>query len=132
MKPPLRVLIVDDDNAILASLCAFLEDEGFTVQCTSNARRALEILAESETDVAIIDVRLEEISGEKLILEAQKLLRTPRFVIYTGSLDYQISNQLLAVGIRPTDVLFKPVRDLRLLAEHIGRLFGKERGNGNR
>lgn len=58
-----RVLLVDDDEDVLAIMVPFLEEEGFEVTTALNGRDALELLAGDKPDVMILDLMMPVISG---------------------------------------------------------------------
>jgi len=66
-----RVLIVDDDPVIRASLAEALADDGITVSVAEDGARALAMLADTEPDVVLSDVRMPDVGG----LALQDLLR---------------------------------------------------------
>ena len=63
--PPLTVLVVDDEKNIRRTLQLVLEGEGYRVLGAETAGQALAILASPETpvDLAILDVKLPDMSG---------------------------------------------------------------------
>ena len=85
-----RVLIIDDELSLLKSLVAFFEDEGFFVRGAESGEEGLEILKTEKMDVVIIDLRLPGIDGNETIVRAHELQPALRFLIHTGSTDYQI------------------------------------------
>ena len=118
----ITVLIVDDEPAIRDSLQDYLEDYEFQVTAVDSSEAALEVLARVRHDVLIVDLRLPGISGEKLVFEAHKLYPDTTFILHTGSVDYQLSEDLRAIGIRPEHILLKPVTDLAVIVNLITKL----------
>ena len=75
-KPELAkrtILVVDDEKNIRRTLSLVLEGEGYRVLTAETAKAALAILRDSESpvDLAILDVKLPDMSG----LEALELIR---------------------------------------------------------
>jgi len=62
-----RVLIVDDEPAVLRSLERLLSREGFTVRATTRCSEALDMLDQFEPDVVIADFRMPEMDGRQLL-----------------------------------------------------------------
>src|SRR5689334_19531794 len=93
-----RVLVVDDDPRVAASLTAFLEDEGFAVAFSGTGTDALSALAVEAIDVVIVDLRLGEMSGETFISRARQVRPRARYIIYTGSLNYRLSDAMRQIG----------------------------------
>jgi signal transduction histidine kinase/ActR/RegA family two-component response regulator len=63
----IRVLVVDDESDSREVMSHALEDSGATVSVAENARRAMEILEESEMDVLLADIAMPEEDGYALI-----------------------------------------------------------------
>ncbi|MCC7449864.1 MAG: response regulator [Anaerolineae bacterium] len=117
-----HVLVVDDEAMIRRNLCAFLEDEGFTVFPAASSEAALQLLENHHTDVGVIDIRLSGMDGNTFVLRAHALYPYMKFLIHTGSSDYQVPAELAAIGVQPEDVFMKPVADMRKIAQAIRRL----------
>jgi len=118
----IRVLVVDDEPAIRDSLSAFLEDYGFAVSSCGSTEEARDLMREHTYDVCVVDLRLPGLSGEDLILLAHSRFPKQRYIIHTGSISYNLPDELRAIGIRPEHVFHKPVRVLTLLVKCIKEL----------
>jgi len=57
------LLFVDDDRLVLATLAEGLNDAGYRVTTASSAKTAMDYAAKTPFDLAILDVRMPEISG---------------------------------------------------------------------
>jgi DNA-binding NtrC family response regulator len=123
----IRVLVIDDEPAICSSLSAFLEDYGFRASTAESAEEALDLMKSNVYDVCIVDMRLPGVSGEELIIQARARYPEQRHIIYTGSISYNLSDQLKHLGMRPEHVFLKPVRVLSLLVKCIKQLVGETR-----
>ena len=58
-----KVLLVEDDSAIVENLSAVLKTEGFLVSAASGQSRALELLEEERFSLVLLDVTLAEGNG---------------------------------------------------------------------
>jgi len=58
-----RVLVVDDENKIISTMGAILQDEGHVVFSAATGRDAIEFLRKNEVEVAFLDVWLPDIDG---------------------------------------------------------------------
>lgn len=118
----IRVLVIDDEPAIRDSLTAFLEDYGFDLMSCGSAEEARDLMREQAFNVCIVDLRLPGLSGEDLILLSCKHFPGQRYIIHTGSISYNLPEELKALGMRPEHVFHKPVRVLNLLVKCIKEL----------
>lgn len=69
----LRVLIVDDQPAILELLTEILTSEGATVRASTTAREALALLRAWQPDVLVSDIAMPEEDGYWLIQQLRRL-----------------------------------------------------------
>jgi len=122
----IKILIVDDEPVVRESLQDFLEEYEFRVMAVPSSEAALDVLAREHQDVLIVDLKLPGISGEMLILEAHKRYPEIKFIIHTGSGDYQLSDELRATGIHPEHIILKPVTELEALVNLITELFNDD------
>jgi two-component system KDP operon response regulator KdpE len=67
MKSEGRVLVVDDDPQILRAVRTTLQAHGHEVLSAGNGETALDVLADSEVDLVILDLGLPGIGGHEVI-----------------------------------------------------------------
>ena len=60
---PLRVLIVDDEPAIVRFLRASLESQGYIVSTAADARTALDVVRKGAADLIVLDLGLPDMDG---------------------------------------------------------------------
>ena len=83
-----RILIVDDDPAILKSLSYVLSREGFTVQSAESAQAALLAVEGALPDIVLTDVQMSGLNGLELISALRKGKRTFPIVAMTGAAEH--------------------------------------------
>ena len=123
---PIRVLVVDDEEVVLETLTAFIEDWGFRAFTAEEGDIGLEILKNEHIDIAIVDIRLMDYDGNTFILKAHQVQPGLKFLIHTGSTSYTIPAELTALGIEEQDILWKPIRDFSALLETIRDKVGEK------
>jgi DNA-binding response OmpR family regulator len=80
-----RILLVDDELAILLTLKAILEMNGFEVETAASAREATQKLDTARYDMVITDMRMEtETAGYDVIRAARKQEYDPTTAILTA------------------------------------------------
>ncbi|MEJ4045215.1 two-component system response regulator GlrR [Erwinia sp. SLM-02] len=72
MKKSARLLLVDDDPSLLKLLGMRLSSEGFAVTTAESGPEALRVLDRETIDLAISDLRMDEMDGMALFAEIQK------------------------------------------------------------
>jgi len=111
-RSQIKILLVDDEPTIRDSLDEFLGDCGFAVSSCESGEDALDQIRQESHSVAIIDMRLPGMTGDELILRAHQLQPSLKFLILTGSIDFQISEDLKKVGVQSGHILKKPLPNL--------------------
>ena len=117
-----RILIVDDEGAIRRSLRAYLEDDGFQPFTTGSGEEGLDVLAETAFDAAIVDLRLPGMNGITFIQKAHRLCPKMGFLICTGSVGFNPTEKLSALGVEIDQIFTKPIADLSTLADAVIKL----------
>ena len=124
----IRVLVVDDESAIRASLAGYFEDYEFDVSSAGSAEEALEMLEKESFHVAIIDLRLPGMSGDALILKAHRMFPSMRFLVHTGSAAYHLPVELTESGVKQNHIFLKPLADMTLMVEAVEELMNEKNG----
>ena len=79
-----RILVVDDDENIRKVLAKILEDEGYTVESVGTAKEAIERTKRKFYNLALIDIRLPDMEGVKLLTKIRDTTPKMRKIIITG------------------------------------------------
>ena len=80
-----RVLLVDDDDAVLSPLARGLSTLGYTVTCESSPRRALALLQSGTFDVLVTDQMMPEMTGLELAEAVSSLRPSLPIVLMSGA-----------------------------------------------
>ncbi|MEA3059693.1 MAG: hypothetical protein QOE50_1105, partial [Sphingomonadales bacterium] len=101
-----RVLVVDDDEAVMVTIQGILELDGYVVTATSSGEHALELIGSQCFDVLLTDLRLEGMEGIELLREVRRRSPETVSIMLTGyaSLDSAVN----AMREGAYDYLFKP------------------------
>lgn len=101
-----RLLIVDDDEAILSFFEEIFPRKQYAVECISDGERALEMLRKSDFDVIVTDLCMPKMDGLKLIQEIHRVDPHAIVVAITGFGTIKDAVSLMKTGAY--DVLTKP------------------------
>ncbi|HEY0033421.1 MAG TPA: PleD family two-component system response regulator [Devosia sp.] len=111
-----RVLIVDDIPTNVRLLEARLTAEYFEVVTATSGQQALEICANSDIDIVLLDVMMPEMDGFEVcrrLKSSHKTYHVP--VLMITALD-QPSDRVRGLEVGADDFLTKPVDDVQLMA----------------
>lgn len=84
MKERGYILVVDDEEDILATLKDILEEEGYKVDTEVNPKDALEKIRNNDYDLVISDIKMPKMTGEQLLEEVRKFNSIVSFIILTA------------------------------------------------
>jgi DNA-binding NtrC family response regulator len=120
MTEPARILVIDDDENVRKSLEMNLKANGYTVDTAGDGKEAIEKSSKNFYNLALVDIRLPDMEGTRLLNALRET--TPKMVkiIVTGypSLD----NAIEAVNKNADGYIVKPFKTEQLLSmieEHL-------------
>ncbi len=121
VKP--SILVVDDDNIILDSLCEFLNIEGYLTSGVQSFKRAVEKLKNQDFSLVITDVNMPDGDGFDLLKLIKKNHPQTVVIIITGY--GTIESAVEAIKLGAYDYLTKPIIDDELLLA-VGRAINQQ------
>jgi len=115
---PKRILIIDDEEIVIRSVCLLLEKSGYEVYVVKNGQDAVAIAEESRFDLIIADIRMPGMNGVEAVKRIHKVLRKKKeslfpVIFITGYADKGIEKQ--AQELKPVGYLYKPFDNADLL-----------------
>lgn len=122
----MRLLIVEDEQALVKPVKKFLEKKGFAVDTTDNGKDALEYAVETQYDCILLDLNLPEIDGITVANTLRKEeIKTPIIMVTARS---QIYNKLEGFNNGADDYVTKPF-DLNELVARINAVIKRTSKN---
>jgi DNA-binding NtrC family response regulator len=113
-NPRPRLLVVDDDRAILALIGTIAVAEGFDVATTVNGEDAMTQLRHRPADLALLDLRMPGVTGLDVLRAVRDITPKCKVVLMTGF--GTIDSAVEAVKLGALDYLTKPF-DLQRLRQ---------------
>jgi len=114
---PYHILIVDDDPLLGKIYALNLEADGMITRVVSEPEHVLEILADFETDLVLMDLYMPQCSGPEL---ARVLRQIPGYlglpIVYVSS-ETDSKRQFKALEVGADGFLTKPIAPARLVTE---------------
>jgi len=110
MGEKFEILIVDDDASLVANLRDVLQAKGYNAVIALDGETALALCRDKVFDLALIDIRLPDIHGLRLIDELAKICPEMEYIIITGyaSLESAIEavkdRRIVAYETKPLDI----------------------------
>lgn len=119
-----RILVVDDEPAIVRSLRANLEGHGFRVDAADDGRDALERFERFRPDLVLLDLNIPTVDGFAVIGAIRKRGATPIIVLSVRGSE---RDKVTALDLGADDFLTKPfgvdelLARVRVALRHIAR-----------
>ncbi len=112
-KQTLRILVVDDEKAIISFLRASLSSHGYNVFESANGKEALAKSVSAHPDAIILDLGLPDMDGLEVIKEIRKRSKLPIIIL---SVREEALDKVAALDAGADDYLTKPFSTRELLA----------------
>lgn len=101
-----RVLIVDDDAAVLSLLADFFTERGDTVETAESGLDALEAIRRQRPDAVLLDIRMPGPSGVEVLRRIREIDPALAVIMITANDDEALARETLRMGA--LDYIAKP------------------------
>jgi two-component system response regulator FixJ len=128
MSTPVRIAVIDDDDAVLDSLRLYFARQNIDAACFADANAFLAAAACGERfDCIVSDVRMPALTGLDLVQRLKRDGLTAPIILITGHGDVDMAVAAIKAGA--FDFIEKPFDEARLLAS-VGNAMDKTRTSG--
>ena len=106
----MKVVIADDESLVrytLRSMINEMEAPWQIVGESTNGEELMDLLAEHQPNVAIVDIRMPKMNGLEAILLGKAKSPLTKWIILSGYSDFQYAQEALRLGV--SQYLLKPV-----------------------
>jgi PAS domain S-box-containing protein len=110
---PGKILIIDDEKAVLESLAAHLDDCGYRTLTAGNGSEGLAILAREPADLVLVDLRMPEMDGLEVLSRIKETSPQTPTIVVSGTGVIQDAVDALHHGA--WDYVLKPIEDFIVL-----------------
>lgn len=113
-KSRASILIVEDDTEILETLSTLLQQKGYTTDIAKTGKEAMQKAKDKFFNVALLDIRLPDMEGTKLLTTMNKNLPKTIKIMITGY--PSMENAVEALNLGADAYIVKPLKPEKLLA----------------
>lgn len=113
ITPIVRVAVVDDDDAVLESLCLLLEAEGYSAEPFASAAEFLQALGPDRFDCLILDQHMPGLTGLELARQLRAAGNHLPIMLISGALTPELARKATAMDM--LNVAEKPLREGQLM-----------------
>jgi type IV pilus assembly protein PilB len=111
-----RILVVDDDSALVEVLTDILEEANHEVLSASNGHEAMALVHRQHPDLVITDLRMPEVDGLGLLRALRRDLSTCLIPVLFLTVVGDLESEVKALDLGADDYIGKPVDRARLLS----------------
>jgi len=108
------ILIVEDDDNIRQTLSTILQQKGYKTDTAKNGQEAIQKSKTKFFNLALLDIKLPDIEGTKLLTTMHKSLPKMMKIMVTGY--PSLKNVTEALNLGADAYIIKPVKPEKLLA----------------
>lgn len=127
IKTKNSVLIIDDEEDILSSCKAVLEDEDYDVETAKNYEEAIKIFESKKIDLVFLDVWLPNVDGLDILSNIKEKYNNTTVIMMSGHAGVETAVRATKMGAY--DFLEKPISISKLLSSCDEVLNKKENNN---
>ena len=104
-----RVLLVDDNEVVLSSLCKILEQHGFEVFCAADVSGALNYISQMKFDVLLSDLHMPGAGDGLTVVSAMRHSNREAVTLLLSAFP-EMSAAANAILLQTDEILVKPMR----------------------
>ena len=108
-----NILVCDDEKDIVSALQIYLESDGYRVFCASNGKEALEIVANNEIHLILMDIMMPILDGITAMVKLRESSNVPVILLTAKSED---TDKILGLNVGADDYITKPFNPVEMLA----------------
>ena len=110
---PKKVLVIDDEQIVLDSICKILKGEDYEIDTSLSGREGLDRAMQEQYDVVLTDIRMPDIGGMRVLRDIKRAKPSLPVIMITGYATVQSAVQAMKLGAM--DYLEKPFTPERIL-----------------
>lgn len=110
-----RILIIEDDRALLTTLTTVLEQEGFSVLSAADGQKGLDMALKEHVDLIALDLVLPSLGGLEICQRLREGKKKTPIIMLSGKKKEEI-DKVLGLELGADDYILKPFGPRELLA----------------
>lgn len=108
-----RILVCDDEKDIVSALRIYLESDGYEVLEAYNGKEAVELVAQQEVHLVLMDIMMPVMDGIKAMIKIREISNVPVVLLTAKSED---TDKVLGLTVGADDYVTKPFNPVELQA----------------
>jgi two-component system, OmpR family, KDP operon response regulator KdpE len=97
-SPAARILVIDDQPAVVDTLVACLRGEGYGVFGAETSDEGLKLAILARPELVLLDIALPDMDGIALLKRIRSIMPTTRVIMVSGNTDPVLAREALELG----------------------------------
>lgn len=111
-----KILVVDDEPEVRATLEEFLGQKGYQMRAAADGAAAVRAVIDEDPDIVLLDVNMPRLGGLEALTAIHAIAPTVQVIMLSGQADAELAKRTLAFGA--FDYIAKPF-DFAYLAQSV-------------
>lgn len=120
-----KILVIDDEAALLHSLTAYLEDSSFKAYSAENGKEGLTVYETEQPDLVLTDIHMPIMGGLAVLSEITKNHPDIPVIVISGA--GELNDAIEALRLGAWDFITKPISDLKVLEHAINKALERKK-----
>lgn len=108
----IHILVVDDDPHIQQLITMYIKNEGYEALTADDGEQALDVLASTAVDLAVIDVMMPNMDGYELCREIRRFYEIPVLMVTAKG---EVQDKVKGFELGTDDYIVKPFEPVELM-----------------
>jgi DNA-binding response OmpR family regulator len=96
--PAVRILVIDDEPAVVDILVTCLREEGYGALGAETSDEGLKLAILSRPELVLLDIALPGMNGIELLKRIHSIIPTTRVIMVSGNTDPVLAREALELG----------------------------------
>ena len=96
--PAVRILVIDDEPAVVDILVTCLREEGYGALGAETSDEGLKLAIVSRPELVLLDIALPGMNGIELLKRIRSIIPTTRVIMVSGNTDPVLAREALELG----------------------------------
>ena len=119
-----KILVIDDEPAILKLMVRILKMEGYVVSRAASGEEGISLLKAQKFDLLVVDKNLPGVSGIEVIKHSRTKLPNAAYIVVTGFPSSDSEHDAFMLGT--FDYIIKPFSDISVLTSAVKKALKRQ------
>lgn len=125
MSRSAKIVVIDDQVAVLESIAEYLTDMDYCVLTADGGAKGVQMIKEESPDLVLTDLIMPEVDGHQVLESASEVNPEMPVIVISGT--GVISDSVKALKLGAWDYLLKPIQDMQVIGHAVEKALERAR-----